>query len=214
MRGETKAARNALRGRIISIHSPHAGRDETSIGLLMSSLTKKFQSTRPMRGETVGLLIFAEEDRISIHSPHAGRDINARTVSGRSALFQSTRPMRGETSRSSPLRRPPRFQSTRPMRGETAKMHNYTVVIEQFCTNKQKAEMNRALFHIVPHEIHVRTVRIRVRSPWGDDVCFTFAPTVSGYPRANKLALRQRVPPSTGICCRGNRISGYPCWDL
>ena len=57
----------------ISIHAPHAGRDEPYV---ISELTANaFQSTRPMRGATTN---------------KAGSAIYA-------AEFQSTRPMRGAT---------------------------------------------------------------------------------------------------------------------
>ena len=56
----------------ISIHAPHAGRDEKS--KQDQRIYKKFQSTRPMRGATDQT--FAENPRL---------------------IFQSTRPMRGAT---------------------------------------------------------------------------------------------------------------------
>ena len=77
-----------------------------------------FQSTLPMRGETVAAVIYLWNTSISIHSPHAGRD---------PLLWPSTSPSYfnplspcGERPRSrhSSARRSP-FQSTLPMRGET-----------------------------------------------------------------------------------------------
>ena len=60
---------------IISIHSPHTGRD---MGRLSSKSAKRiFQSTLPTRGETRKPKPSASIFRISIHSPHTGRDLRA-----------------------------------------------------------------------------------------------------------------------------------------
>ena len=56
----------------ISIHAPHAGRDMTAYSSL--SLSRAFQSTRPMRGATDSHMAFSSV-----------------------VIFQSTRPMRGAT---------------------------------------------------------------------------------------------------------------------
>ena len=116
--GERRVQGHSIYIRVtISIHSPHAGRD------LLYSLHNYyyivFQSTLPMRGET----IFKEDnllsDNISIHSPHAGRDLKvAQSITGEQ-VFQSTLPMRGETVNYITLALGIRFQSTLPMRGET-----------------------------------------------------------------------------------------------
>ena len=104
-------------------------------------LVNKFQSTRPVRGETLNQYDFENYDVISIHSPRAGRDApvlkiplfsqnfnplapcGARQYFGLSfydaCKFQSTRPVRGETSCFVKLLVFLRFQSTRPVRGET-----------------------------------------------------------------------------------------------
>ena len=79
----------------VSIHAPHAGRDEDSSRTIPRNF--EFQSTRPMRGATegerrVGLHIkfqstrpmrgatcrqFRQDEiRVSIHAPHAGRDFS------------------------------------------------------------------------------------------------------------------------------------------
>ena len=83
------------RFRIISIHAPHAGCDQTAIEAGLSDLV--FQSTHPMRGAT------STNDIEGVHSTH----FNPRTPCGvRLAaysgnplfpLFQSTHPMRGAT---------------------------------------------------------------------------------------------------------------------
>ena len=57
----------------ISIHAPHAGRDNT----LLSEMKRNkegFQSTRPMRGATILSRTIGKILVISIHAPHAGRD--------------------------------------------------------------------------------------------------------------------------------------------
>ena len=72
MRGETTTFSPWSRHTRISIHSPHAGRDQTASAK-------------------------ADSITISIHSPHAGRDVDvARSWIGGNK-FQSTLPMRGET---------------------------------------------------------------------------------------------------------------------
>ena len=72
MRGATQIGDAALAEIKISIHAPHAGRDD---------------------GETE----FKRSLSISIHAPHAGRDPSAACVSSCKEGFQSTRPMRGAT---------------------------------------------------------------------------------------------------------------------
>ena len=58
---------------VISIHSPHTGRDTC---LIHSSGTQSpFQSTLPTRGETMPPTRLARYCCISIHSPHTGRDV-------------------------------------------------------------------------------------------------------------------------------------------
>ena len=148
---------------LISIHSPRAGRDHpdrrdnsnlSNFNPLapcgarpqhfhVRKFRFRFQSTRPVRGETellcVGLAcclnfnplapcgarlaIIRERgdvSKISIHSPRAGRDQRFTVLPRTIDLFQSTRPVRGETRRSTAgTRRVSAFQSTRPVRGET-----------------------------------------------------------------------------------------------
>ena len=75
----------------------HGNEKRTSLaskGVL--SVTSGFQSTHPMRGETIG---------------------HCRTLAAKK--FQSTHPMRGETMSSLFNFPHHRFQSTHPMRGET-----------------------------------------------------------------------------------------------
>ena len=72
-RDERREAHNARRRRI-SIHAPHAGRDRKHL--------------------PKGHIQFW----ISIHAPHAGRDILDVVIGTTVSLFQSTRPMRGATT--------------------------------------------------------------------------------------------------------------------
>ena len=73
MRGETPAEGREEGWKLISIHSPHAGRDGLAAG--KGGLSWQFQSTLPMRGETNPSLKYLPTLKlISIHSPHAGRD--------------------------------------------------------------------------------------------------------------------------------------------
>jgi len=124
----------------ISIHSPHAGRDDLKSNV--DKLTEEFQSTLPMRGET------ADGERpqrvlgyFNPLSPCGERRLK-KVIPIIPSVFQSTLPMRGETrdfshgaviktiSIHSPhagrdgwmaknWSRERRFQSTLPMRGET-----------------------------------------------------------------------------------------------
>ena len=116
MRGATKPVSAPPAPPVVSIHAPHAGRDNWST----------HQFTR--KG-------------VSIHAPHAGRDqcvrpqssprwsfnprapCGARPILGRSkthtSRFQSTRPMRGATPVNFAAQILTVFQSTRPMRGAT-----------------------------------------------------------------------------------------------
>ena len=71
MRGATLVVVAAPVHRLISIHAPHAGRDELDRVL---QFTEAFQSTRPMRGATDFEHPAIYREQISIHAPHAGRD--------------------------------------------------------------------------------------------------------------------------------------------
>ena len=84
----------------ISIHAPHAGRDEVLDAI--GERQDVFQSTRPMRGAT---------------------QYNEAAASY--FVFQSTRPMRGATAVYNAMLTTCKFQSTRPMRGATGKLVVY-----------------------------------------------------------------------------------------
>ena len=72
MRGATNHRIEDLEHISISIHAPHAGRDNANIDAKFAAL--EFQSTRPMRGATADYVDELELLAISIHAPHAGRD--------------------------------------------------------------------------------------------------------------------------------------------
>ncbi len=126
MRGATIPAADVWAAIGISIHAPHAGRDEIW-GLPIYNgkyfnprapcgarrLTEddwrafaEFQSTRPMRGATTPRIEQTPNISISIHAPHAGRDLMRKAADDAGKpLFQSTRPMRGATERWHPSQR-------------------------------------------------------------------------------------------------------------
>ena len=104
----------------ISIHAPRAGRDSASMTHFFASplfqstrpmrgatvgpgdipaIEKPFQSTHPMRGATSNTPRPPIDHGISIHAPHAGRDLEPPLRIGTPERFQSTRPMRGATAK-------------------------------------------------------------------------------------------------------------------
>ena len=94
MRGGTRSSPPAGQDRPISIHPPHAGRDENTLRHILTknhfnppspcgegrryrskNIQKiSFQSTLPMRGGTTYAVDHSMVNGISIHPPHAGRD--------------------------------------------------------------------------------------------------------------------------------------------
>ena len=109
-----------LRQPLISIHAPLAGRDSASMTHFFASplfqstrpmrgatvgpgdipaIEKPFQSTHPMRGATSNTPRPPIDHGISIHAPHAGRDQLFFPTLLLLSLFQSTRPMRGATQK-------------------------------------------------------------------------------------------------------------------
>ena len=101
----------------ISIHTPHAGSDginckdfpcpayfnpHSPCGERLAvfnhpETSRLFQSTLPMRGATLCLLLYNTHSIISIHTPHAGSDVSPSLQLLPSQRFQSTLPMRGAT---------------------------------------------------------------------------------------------------------------------
>jgi len=119
MRGETWYSTS--RKAVIIDFNPLSPCGERHIQEIINELHRIFQSTLPMRGETltvsvVHILIYTisihsphagrdvndvwrthRKSPISIHSPHAGRDGAGEESAGLHVAFQSTLPMRGET---------------------------------------------------------------------------------------------------------------------
>ena len=79
----------------ISIHAPHAGRDELIVERQNSRIIS-IHAPHAGRDRQPDHKLFPALG-ISIHAPHAGRDGKYRLISGHSRIFQSTRPMRGAT---------------------------------------------------------------------------------------------------------------------
>ena len=139
-RGETPSGSIPSYGDLISIHSPHTGRD--AFDKIFSRKEDNFNPLSPhgerLTGALRGPILWA----ISIHSPHTGRDalwattqkapsnFNPLSPHGeRQAYilyiliiykFQSTLPTRGETLIAGANIPPMLFQSTLPTRGETS----------------------------------------------------------------------------------------------
>ena len=79
-----------------------------------------FQSTLPIREETVNTYADFTINAISIHSSHTGRDQDIDTGETVRVLFQSTLPIREETESNSNPAAEYGFQSTLPIREETS----------------------------------------------------------------------------------------------
>ena len=95
MRGATMPAWAISLCRAVSIHAPHAGRDNAPVERsrarlsfnprapcgarqmerTITFLSEMFQSTRPMRGATQCGRYESIHYEVSIHAPHAGRDL-------------------------------------------------------------------------------------------------------------------------------------------
>ena len=78
-----------------------------------------FQSTRPVRGATLGGFFGCHYFAVSIHAPRAGRDRRSGIALAIIRRFQSTRPVRGATASILAVFDYKMFQSTRPVRGAT-----------------------------------------------------------------------------------------------
>ena len=78
MRGATQICCPLWTDFPISIHTPHAGSDDSL--LVLSTVALLFQSTLPMRGATGGRWACGTAGVISIHTPHAGSDSDALTI--------------------------------------------------------------------------------------------------------------------------------------
>ena len=100
---------------LISIHAPHAGRDADSQAVDFINI---ISIHAPHAGrDGIGNCCARQIDFISIHAPHAGRDDDAFSNVPATNVFQSTRPMRGATRRSDRLQREPAISIHAPHAG-------------------------------------------------------------------------------------------------
>ena len=83
------------------------------------TIAKRFQSTHPMRGATVGLSEAAFKGDISIHAPHAGCDAEGDMKCTQNPHFNPRTPCGVRLSSALPASIVAVFQSTHPMRGAT-----------------------------------------------------------------------------------------------
>ena len=129
MRGATMYNKLMSAGTSVSIHAPHAGRDQSCTirkaqtrcfnprapcgarqhGFCITTASKMFQSTRPMRGATTG-----GDKKKYLY------------------LFQSTRPMRGATSQRSAARREDRSFNPRAPCGARPQRYNTFIPFQGF----------------------------------------------------------------------------------
>jgi len=196
---------------MISIHSPRAGRDAGCHQQLQAfrdfnplspcgerrrtsrttALHSLFQSTLPVRGETMCKLDLEELYRISIHSPRAGRD--TRTMLGRSkdCQFQSTLPVRGETSAglffSSVL---PNFNPLSPC-GERLTKATKRSIPAYFNPLSPCGERLRPLFEFTPLEVFQSTLPVRGETD-ADEGISRVRPISIHSPRAGRDQQRKR----------------------
>ena len=101
----------------ISIHAPHTGRDDPSSS--SGALANTFQSTRPIRGATGGVVGGQALRAISIHAPHTGRDILLPWPATGPIDFNPRAPYGARRPLPATMSGIPIFQSTRPIRGAT-----------------------------------------------------------------------------------------------
>ena len=102
---------------VVSIHAPHAGRDMQN--MQQSARSGMFQSTRPMRGATGNLFCCWGFKSVSIHAPHAGRAICVRRLIHLRIGFNPRAPCGARRHAMLQDENAALFQSTRPMRGAT-----------------------------------------------------------------------------------------------
>ena len=121
----------------ISIHSSHTGRD----GIPMVRMQQtRFQSTLPIREETVDVTLSHLGQGISIHSSHTGRDCCLLMLAVLLKYFNPLFPYgkRQHSGRGFPP--PLEFQSTLPIREETTlsaqTLNNYTISIHSSHTGR------------------------------------------------------------------------------
>ena len=78
----------------VSIHAPREGRDGSATRV--ADIRARFQSTRPVKGATLGKTRWGSYNGVSIHAPREGRDEAVRAYP-KLFVFQSTRPVKGAT---------------------------------------------------------------------------------------------------------------------
>ena len=118
MGGATRVHKHNFSIKVVSIHAPHAGRDMLCKGEL--EIQHEFQSTRPMRGATNGVVLNAEDKEFQSTRPMRGATC---LPAVRTFLLSSFNPRAPCGARRCALRGSllgGGFQSTRPMRGATA----------------------------------------------------------------------------------------------
>ena len=84
MRGATRFGSVIGNRPCISIHAPHAGRDEWKNG--RKQRTQNFNPRAPCGARLFRQGGDADEDQISIHAPHAGRDQGREEQGGRKGI--------------------------------------------------------------------------------------------------------------------------------
>ena len=100
----------------VSIHAPHAGRDNDTRA---HSPSIDVSIHAPHAGRDVVARRIKECQAVSIHAPHAGRDGGGRRACQRLPRFNPRAPCGARRSTMRNLLSSLRFQSTRPMRGAT-----------------------------------------------------------------------------------------------
>ena len=96
MRGATPRHAHYHLISFISIHAPHAGRDDDRRG--QKTVNRYFNPRAPCGARPAAPVVEVLPKEISIHAPHAGRDLRAIISFAPMKIFQSTRPMRGATT--------------------------------------------------------------------------------------------------------------------
>ena len=86
-----------------------------------SDLEKVFQSTRPVRGATLGEVVLPRKSRVSIHAPRAGRDTVFIRTTRTDRSFNPRAPCGARHDGWVPINEDTEFQSTRPVRGATGR---------------------------------------------------------------------------------------------
>ncbi len=123
----------------VSIHAPRAGRDSASrkididsgcfnprapcgarqLNTRVKSDRTTFQSTRPVRGATIGQDLQRSKRMVSIHAPRAGRDTRLKASGHHLKGFNPRAPCGARQKSKQKEQAEAEFQSTRPVRGAT-----------------------------------------------------------------------------------------------